>query len=95
MEIILSRTKILEKISGIRKKYCLECEVFFEPASLKQDSHATHYSLFLPSQKEDFDNWVERIRNRDEDVWGFIMDEDGVTSHPYCPAEFTIKIDDR
>lgn len=93
MEIRIPRNQIMANRSDASRKYCLECDSLFEPTSLQKDPHATHYSLFLPAREEEFDNWLDRVRNRDEAVWGFIMDEDGVTSHPYCPPEFTLTVE--
>ena len=80
MEIFISRQEFLGKITGSPRKYCLDCKLFFEPARLELDAHASHYAWFLPLDEAEFEHWIGRIRNKDEDVWGYIMDEDGISS---------------
>jgi hypothetical protein len=92
MNIQVSRSETLEHITVHPQKYCLECKLYFTPASLESDPHAVHYTWFLPHRREDFDGWIDRIRNKDEQIWGAILDEDGVRSDPFCPSEFTVEI---
>lgn len=94
MDIVISRSKILDNITGKPRKYCLECSQYFDPSPLAWDSHATHYSWFLPEKPEEFDGWVEHVREKSENVWGYIMDEDGTESRPFCPSAFTLQITD-
>lgn len=94
MKIVVSRQNILKQVSGKARKYCVECQTFFEPAPLAKDVHASHFSWFLPRNPEDFENWAKRIREKDDSVWGYIMDEHGTRSDPYCPSDFTLEIKD-
>jgi hypothetical protein len=93
MDITVSRRILIENITGTVRKYCIECRHFFEPLSLEHDPHATHYSWFLPMTVAEFDSWLERIRQKDELVWGYLLDEDGTRSRPFCPSEFTLTIE--
>src|SRR3990172_338020 len=92
MDIAVSRQEVLANVTGKPRKYCLDCKVYFEPTTLEADPHGSHYTWFLPLEKRDFDQWIHRIRNKDEDVWGYIMDEDGVSSRPFCPHKFQLQI---
>lgn len=94
MNIVVSRQTILNHISAKGQKYCLECRVYFEPASLIKDSHAAHYSWFLPNSPEDFELWTKRVQEKDESVWGYLMDEHGTRSVAFCPVEFTLEVKD-
>lgn len=91
-EFSISKKAILGHVTGKPAKYCLDCKTFFVPALLEAEPHASHYTWFLPVRKKDFDQWIDRIRTKDEQVWGVILDEDGVESRTYCPSEFTLEI---
>lgn len=88
----LSRAAITEQIGEQPRKYCLDCRIFFEPKPQDQDTHASHYALLLPRSNQDFETWVDRIRRRDEQIWGVMLDEDGVSSTPFCPSSFVIEV---
>ena len=90
--ISISKKRILENVTGKPCKHCIECDLFFDPLPLEQDNHATHYTLFLPLKAEEFDPWLDRIRNREEDVWGTIWDEDRISGEPFCPSVFQIEV---
>ncbi len=94
MKIQISTREIAGYAGSKLRNYCIECKLYYSPTALERDPHATHYKLILPERGEDIDSWVERIRQRDEKVWGVLLDEHGTRCQPYCPSDFELELTD-
>lgn len=94
MKITLSRSKLAKNISSKGRKYCVECQVFFDLLPLENDPHAAHYSLRLPARTEKLDSWLKQVADRDEEVWGAMLNEHGTDSQVFCPPKVDLKITD-
>jgi len=92
MKIQISAREIAGFTGSKLRNYCIECKLFYSPVALEQDPHATHYNLILPGRREDFDSWVKRVRQRDEQVWGIVLDEHGTRCQAFCPSDFELEV---
>lgn len=92
MKVQISAQEIRKNIGTKLQNYCLECGMFYAPLSLEGNPHAVHYNLILPASQQEFETWVQRIRARDERVWGVLLDEHGTRGQPFCPSELVLEV---